>query len=583
MAKIIEFDTKERVREATDIVDLISGYLDLRREGRGFSAICPWHDDSHPSLKINPDRQTWKCWVCNIGGDVFSFVQQREGIGFGEALRMLAEKAGIPLGDPRQAHNAAQVPDEKHAPDEWSWLIDEASRSKISVPALQAGGLVSTSERTGKKLDRFRGRVIFPIRDLQQRPIAFGGRVLPEVADALEKKYSRPAAKYINSPETRVFSKSETLYGLNLARDPVSREKRLLVMEGYTDVVMARQYGVKNATAVLGTALNERHLKLIRQFDAEVVLVLDGDQAGQKRTNEILDLFVGSDVNLRILPLPDQLDPCDFLEQKGLDHFQSAVGNAVDALEHKLNVELGGIDPLRDSQRAMRAAENILKTLARAPRLTLTDSEARLKEQQIVGRLARTLAVSEPELRRRLGDLKKKRRGGPVRDAENTVPAEQRGPWIPRELELLEILVLAPENVDFVMENISPQHFTEGPLRQIFNLYCECYQSGQEVDFNRIMVATEDPPTKSMLAELAESVDAKTKLDLAKITFWLQQVISSFRQVEGEQVQRQALSRLDSAQLKENEEEDILAQILEEKKREQEVQQQRLSTPWEGQ
>ena len=214
MAKIIEFDTKERVREATDIVDLISGYLDLRREGRGFSAICPWHDDSHPSLKINPDRQTWKCWVCNIGGDVFSFVQQREGIGFGEALRMLAEKAGIPLGDPRQAHKAAQVRDEKqaiyqvmawaeslfhrylleapqarsareylegrnitqesiktwhigYAPDEWSWLIDEASRSKISVPTLQAGGLVSTSERTGKKLDRFRGRVIFPIRDLQ--------------------------------------------------------------------------------------------------------------------------------------------------------------------------------------------------------------------------------------------------------------------------------------------------------------------------------------------------------------------------------------------------------------------------------
>ena len=115
MAKIIEFDTKERVREATDIVDLISGYLDLRREGRGFSAICPWHDDSHPSLKINPDRQTWKCWVCNIGGDVFSFVQQREGIGFGEALRMLAEKAGIPLGDPRQAHKAAQVRDEKQA------------------------------------------------------------------------------------------------------------------------------------------------------------------------------------------------------------------------------------------------------------------------------------------------------------------------------------------------------------------------------------------------------------------------------------------------------------------------------------
>ena len=115
MAPIIEFDTKERVREATDIVDLISGYLDLRREGRGFSAICPWHDDSHPSLKINPDRQTWKCWVCNIGGDVFSFVQQREGIGFGEALRMLAEKAGIPLGDPRQAHKAAQVRDEKQA------------------------------------------------------------------------------------------------------------------------------------------------------------------------------------------------------------------------------------------------------------------------------------------------------------------------------------------------------------------------------------------------------------------------------------------------------------------------------------
>lgn len=630
VAPIIEFDTKERVREATDIVDLIGGYLDLRREGRGFSALCPWHDDSHPSLKINPDRQTWKCWVCNIGGDVFSFVQQREGIGFGEALRMLAEKAGIPLGDAKHAQKAAQIRDEKqaiyralawaesmfhqyllnspqaksardylnrrhieaesieawqlgYAPDEWSWLIDEASRAKIPLQSLEAGGLISTSERTGKKLDRFRGRVIFPIRDLQQRPIAFGGRVLPEIAEALEQKYSRPAAKYINSPETRVFSKSETLYGLNLARDFISRQKRLLVMEGYTDVVMAWQYGVKIATAVLGTALNERHLKLIRQFDAEVVLVLDGDQAGQKRTNEILDLFVGSDVNLRILSLPDQLDPCDFLEQQGLETFQQRVGEAVDALDHKLNVELQGIDPLRDSQRSVRAAENILRTLARAPRLTLTDSEARLREQQIVGRLARTLAIPEQELRRRLADVKKKRRSKSDAQDESHPPLKRRDQWIPRELELMEILVLAPEKIDFIMENISAQQFVEGPLKQIFELYGECYHSGQEVDFNTVMTATDDMSAKSMLAELAESVDSKSKLDLAKITFWLQQVISSFHQVEGEQMQRQALSRLSSAQLKEEEEDDMLAQILEQKKREQEIQQQRLSTPWEGQ
>ena len=455
------FDDKERVRQAIDIVDLVGSYLQLRREGRGYKAICPWHDDTRPSLQVNPERQSFKCWVCDIGGDIFSFVMKMENIDFPEALAMLADRAGITLtprksfhegegrgtsgegpevgsaDDKRTLYQAAawaeqqfeqcllNSPDAESArryldgrgvsdesirryhlgfsPDRWDWLIKQALRSGFSPAVLERVGLLIRRDGGGH-YDRFRGRVIFSIRDVQGRPVAIGGRVLPENA-------KENPAKYINSPETPLFSKSNMLYGLDLARDAITKSRTAVVMEGYTDCVIARQFGFENVLAVLGTALGERHIRLLRRFADRIVLVLDGDEAGQKRTGEVLSLFVAEQVDLRIVTLPDDLDPCDFLLERGADAFRELLDSPVDALEHAFRMATRGLDIATMPHQAQVALDGLLQTIAKAPRLREgTTSETRIRQWAMMARLARMFGIDEAVLRGRLTELREKQR-----------------------------------------------------------------------------------------------------------------------------------------------------------------------------
>ena len=356
-------DAKERVRQAIDIVDLVGDYLQLRREGRGYKALCPWHDDSKPSLTVDPERQTFRCWVCDIGGDIFSFVMRHDKVTFPEALQMLADRAGIPLStsegrgqdEKRLLYQAMAWAEEQfhacllspegetargylagrgiepenwnkyhlgYTPDRWDWLLERARGTRFGPKVLETVGLVGQRRSGQGYYDRFKGRVLFSIRDPQGRPVGVGGRILPGSTD-------EQAAKYVNSPETPLFSKSNLLYGLDQAKDTLAKTRTALVMEGYTDCLIAQQYGFGSALAVLGTALGERHIKLLRRFVDRIVLVLDGDEAGRRRTDQILELFVAEQMDLRILTLPDELDPCDFLLERGAAAFAALVERAV--------------------------------------------------------------------------------------------------------------------------------------------------------------------------------------------------------------------------------------------------------------
>ena len=367
------FETKEQVKRAINIVDLVGDYLQLRREGRGYKALCPWHDDSRPSLQVNPERQSFKCWVCDVGGDIFSFVMKMENMTFPEALAHLAEKAGIPLtkagqtgrpGDDKQLlfQAMAWAEEQYHqtlikspvaaaareylakrgltdesirrfhlgfAPNDWEWIAAQARGTRFTPQVLETIDLVRKRANGPGHYDTFRGRVLFSIRDVQGRPVGFGGRVIPVPGEA------PPAAKYLNSRETPLFSKSSLLYGLDFARDAISRQKTAIVMEGYTDCLMAQQCGIASAVAALGTAFGERHLQLLRRYAERVVLVLDGDEAGQRRTDQLLEMFIAEPVDLRVLSLPDGLDPCDFLLARGQAAFEELLEGAADALEHK--------------------------------------------------------------------------------------------------------------------------------------------------------------------------------------------------------------------------------------------------------
>ena len=548
-------DAKEQIRQAIDIVDLVGGYLPLRRQGRGYVANCPWHDDSRPSLQINPERQSWKCWVCDVGGDIFSFVMKMERVEFREALEMLAEKAGVSLtptakpaggsaGDKKTLFAAAAWAEEQFhrcllqdpqaeparkylaernisaesirkfrlgfSPPAWDWLVGRAANTPWTTPVLDRVGLILQRSTGEGWYDRFRGRVMFPIHDVRDRAIAFGGRVLPQFADD-------HSAKYVNSPETPLFSKSNQLYGLAQARDAIARAMQVVVMEGYTDVIMAHQNGVEHAVAVLGTALNERHLPLLRRFTDRVVLVLDGDEAGQRRAAEILELFIANQIDLRILTLPEQLDPCDFIANQGGTAFLQLLEQAIDALEHRLRLATRGVSS-RDTHQVTVAVEQVLATLAKSRRGMGLDSSAfALREQQVLSRLGREFHLPEEQLRARLRDL---RRAGQRNEAlsGSAITADQAGETSPPKIsafeqELLELALTDEAHARKLGANILADELLSPLARGLYQLILEALKRGDRVDFQSLMLAVEDAATKSLLVALDESCQAKAGSD----------------------------------------------------------------------
>jgi DNA primase len=333
-------DDIERVRSATDIVTVVSRYVQLKRAGRNLKACCPFHDEKTPSFNVSPDKQIFKCFGCGAGGSVFDFVMRTDKLTFVEALRGLAKEAGIELkpakGERPQARDevarvllwaercfAANL---AHAEGEacrryiekrgispkevarfglgfsrpgWRNLLDEAQRQKVPTELLLTAGLVHKNPQ-GSFYDAFRNRLMFPIRNAQGKTIAFGARSL----DGSEPKY-------LNSPETDVFRKRQTVYALE-SLGGLKQGEPVLIMEGYTDVIMATQWGVRGAVATLGTALTPDQVRLLKRYAERAILVYDGDRAGSDASIRAIPLLLGGGLDLRVVVLPGGEDPCDF-------------------------------------------------------------------------------------------------------------------------------------------------------------------------------------------------------------------------------------------------------------------------------
>ncbi|MEE2639554.1 MAG: DNA primase [Planctomycetota bacterium] len=623
----LAFDAKDRVRQSTEIVDLIGSYLELRRQGAMYVGLCPWHDDTHPSMQVNPNRQSWKCWVCNIGGDVFSFVMQKENVDFRGALEILAERAGIELrasrptraGDPddkktlfaanqwaaeqfhrfllessdavmaRQYLAARGISEDSiqsfkigFSPNHWTWLTDR-SQSDYSPKVLEACGLVGKSERSNRFYDKLRGRLIFPIIDLQNRPIAFGGRVLPELEEEATAKGQR-VAKYWNSPETRLFSKSENLYGLHLVRENVARSREIVVVEGYTDVVMAWQQGMTNVVAALGTAINERHIKVLKRFADRMTLLLDGDEAGQRRTDEILELFVSSDADLRVLSLPDGLDPFDFLQQHGSDSLRRLLAEAPDALDFRIRNATKNLDLINDTHQSSRALESILKTLAAANR-SRTVSTSHLKEQQVIAKVSRMFQVDDQQIRTRIQQLRRSTRQPFAAGRGAAAPPVK--PFLlsecdVKEVELLEIFVSDESLLGQVAERIQADGIAAVPLRRLYEIYLEMWREKTSVAFEAVLTHIEDPQLKSLLVEIDERAQKKLADAQRSLPERLEDVLELFHRQEDENRARQLQARLDQAKVASDEEADLLKAHFEMKLQEHQLNQQEESAPKDG-
>jgi DNA primase len=612
MVSFASNEAKEQVRQSIDIVDLIGSYLPLQRQGHAYVATCPWHDDARPSLQVNPSRQSWKCWVCDIGGDIFSFVMQQEGLEFREALEMLADRAGVDMrgsvaqpktqpGDPNDKqtlfnattwamqqfreclmHSAEAAPARKYleerqfdaeacgrfqvgfSPDAWQWLVDRAAPTQFSAAVLKSAGLLGTSAKSGRYYDFFKGRVIFPIRDTQNRTIGFGGRVLPEFAQP-------NTGKYVNSRETRLFSKSENVYGLDLARESIAKSREVVVVEGYTDVIMAHQHGLTNVVAVLGTALGARHIRLLKRYADTINLVLDGDEAGQKRTNEVLELFVASEVDLRILTLPAGSDPCDYVLREGADSMRKQLSGAVDALEHAIVTHTRGIDLVRDTHRANQALESLLKIIAKAPRLTVnTTSSKTIRERQVLSRLAREFRVEESMLRTQIMDLRRRSSLRSETESVQVRPAKyQRSQLDPTEVELLEIMAVHPELCDTVLEEVPADVISSPAIQDILDRYREVAEMGDTVDFSRILSELEDPQLKNLFVEIDEQATSKEEEAQEDAATRLRRLLDGISDRQHEANGRELFAGLEKDQFEEQEATDVLKQLLNEKRRRQ--------------
>lgn len=445
---------KDSVLDSVDIVDLIGEHVSLKRRGKEFVGLCPFHPDKTPSLNVNPSKRIFKCFACGAGGDVIRFVQLRERVEFSEAVRILAQRAGLeqrfdrpsehvgvddrqPLLDVMKwasgvfqsnlASGAGTVAREYalrrglneqtlsthaigFAADSWDQLLGRAERAGVPFEHLQNAGLCGVSEK-GKRFDRFRNRLMFPICDGSGRPIALGGRTLAD-----------DPAKYLNSPETPLFGKSRVLYGLHLARRAIEEKRQAIVVEGYLDAALLYQFGIQNVVATLGTALSDAHVKLLKRQCDELVLCFDGDDAGNRAADRGLELALQHQVEVRVLVLPDGLDPADCLITRGAETFLQLLQSAVPALEFRwlrLKAEYGGSDEPR-LRRA--AAAEFLQFISRTASARGMNP---VEQGLLVSKLSEMLSIPAHSV---YASLALMRRTKPRRETDGTddVPLESR-------------------------------------------------------------------------------------------------------------------------------------------------------------
>jgi DNA primase len=500
-------DFKEQVRAATSIYDLVSETVNLIQNGRDYKGLCPFHDDNNPSFNVYPDRQTYRCWVCEAGGDCFTWVLKTQATTFPEALEILAERANIEIPKRSQSEFAKKSQDSKvtqyeivewaislmqqalrlgeagelarryakerslseetqrkfrlgYHPENWSWLLDKA-KGRYTEKQLLSVGLVGERDNGRGYYDNLVGRFVFPIIDERGRPVAFGGRVLP--GSNIESP-----AKYWNSPESNVFLKRKTLYAFEQARDTIRTSKSAIIVEGYMDCIACHQAGVTNAVATLGTALTEDHVKFLKRFAERVVLIYDGDQAGMDAAERSIGRFLAQNLDLRVLTLKEGQDPSDYLETHGKNEFEDLIGTAPEAWEYKLQTVTGryGIDSVSGRQQIMN---QLMEFMAAAPGL-----EGTLREDLILRKVCQRIQTDETTVRRQLQELRNKKttrrfirqdqpaQSEPVNLKFNGVDLAER--------ELLEVILSCPDYTDYIRHQIGSDDFINMQHRQLLEL-----------------------------------------------------------------------------------------------------------------
>lgn len=597
---LVEQQTRQ-VKAASDIVAVVGAYLPITPAGKTFKAVCPFHQDTRPSLDIDPQRQRYKCWSCGAHGDVFSFVMHQEKVGFMEARSILADKVGIKLDEqatPQDHHRAKllevmrwaqakyayQLLEDDDgeaarvylgerklagktirdfglgfAPITGEWLVRLAQAERIPSDILVEVGLLGVRDGSRGYWERFRDRVMFPVKDVRGQVVGFGGRVMPNSPLAAR------GPKYYNSAETTLFHKSDLLYGLDAARHGGASAGYLAVVEGYTDVMMAHQCGVPQVVATMGTALNARHVAQLRRYVPKVVLVYDADAGGFSGVDRALEIFVSQDVELAVATLPDGLDPCDLLlKDGGVETFKKVLTSAADALDFKLN-KLFERDSNPNVEAERRIATDILGTMASAP--AIPGAAAQMKRESIVNRLAHRLKWKQETVWARYGELRKEyeqrekeraqkereqpREGRPTVRSDAVMPTNERprgakggGVAEAAERQLVELLLADPALVPAAATQLTAEEITHSGLRRILTELYAIHAAGAVPDLEALRARLDDRPDLFDVAAYRLTPVGQAMQDRAE---WLNRLLKRFAELKAEATAKSVTQRLASA------------------------------------
>ena len=515
-----------QVQQANDIVDVIAEHVSLKKKGREMVGLCPFHQDHSPSMNVSPVKQIFKCFACGAGGDVFKFVQMRENLTFPQAIERLAERAGIALQPIRRARPArtadgAEQIDPNRLAKVNAWaaeyfannLIDDAKGKSAREYLVQRGisgqsietwrlglalpgpnGLMKAARArnapleplkqaglvTGINQDKFINRLMFTITDVTGRVLGFGGRTLDDTG-----------AKYVNSPTTVLFDKSNCLYGLEQARHSIVSSETAVVVEGYTDVIMAHQTGCANVVATLGTSLTSGHGRLLRRYARRVILVFDNDTAGIEAANRALEVCLAQRIDIGLATVPEGKDPCDFLLASGREAFEQVLEQAVDVFEFKWRRLQQAFDTDNTMAGRKAAIDEFLQTVATglwAGKLTPIETGL------IVNKIARIVGLDSREIGREL--TKRAQRVQNAAKAEEGQHMEGRvdlgkGLYASAQRELLEVLLTDSGSYGRIRDAVRLDDFSVPALREIAEAVYAAYEADGEATLTTILARIE--------------------------------------------------------------------------------------------
>jgi DNA primase len=513
------------VRNQTDIIRVVSDYVTLKKRGANYMACCPFHSEKTPSFNVHPGKGIFKCFGCNAGGDVFGFIMRIEGCSYPESVRIVAEKSGIPIPVLDEAEDYKRLAQDReivlrlnewaaeffesrldagtdgerardyiasrgiteetrqrfrigYAPDSWEGLIDHLRERGATVDELHSSGLAVMREQGGF-YDRFRGRVMFPIMDSQGRIIAFGGRVMGE---------GEP--KYLNSPETSLYTKGRNLFGLHAAKNEIRRLGYAILVEGYLDCIIPFQEGITNVVASLGTALTDHQVRLLRRYmdQPQIIVNFDADAAGQSATMRSIEMLLAEGFKVNILRMPTGKDPDEFVRSRGAQEFLALLKTTQPYIEYIIETTLSEHDASRPAGK-VEAINAILPHLAR-----MRDKVMRADySDQIADRLKVDSRLIREEMRRTAVSRQSALDARRLRLAQEVTLAER---------QLLELMLANSDVRRAIVSNLTQEDYDQLATGALFAALIETESEGVDPDYAQLSQRVDSEEERALIAEL---------------------------------------------------------------------------------